>query len=62
MWLSAERVARDGYRALMKNEPVCIPGMQYRLVTTLARLLPLNLAYRLGRLRSRLLAKNESRI
>jgi uncharacterized protein len=59
MWLSAERVARDGYRALMKNEPVCIPGLQDRLVTTLARLLPLNLAYRLGRLRSRLLAKNE---
>jgi hypothetical protein len=59
MWLSAERVAHDGYRAVMKNEPICIPGMQYRLITTMARLLPPNLVYRLGRRRSRLLAKSE---
>jgi short-subunit dehydrogenase len=59
LWLSAERVARDGYRAVMKNEPICIPSIQYRFITTVARLLPLNLAYQLGRLRSRILAKRE---
>ena len=57
LWLSAERVAEDGYRALMKNEAVCIPGAQYRLISTIARLLPMNLAYRLGQQRSRLSAR-----
>jgi short-subunit dehydrogenase len=57
MWLSAERVAREGYRAVMKNEAICIPGAQYKVISTMARLLPPNLAYRLGRLRSRILAK-----
>jgi short-subunit dehydrogenase len=60
LWLSAERVAQAGYRAVMKNEPICIPGAQYKFITTVARLLPLNIAYRLGRLRSRILAKRES--
>jgi len=59
MWLSADAVAREGYRAVMKNEAICIPGLQYRLIAGVARVLPLGLAYRLGRLRSRLLAKKE---
>ena len=47
----------EGYRAVMKNEAICIPGVQYKFITTVARVLPLGLAYRLGRLRSRILAK-----
>jgi uncharacterized protein len=59
MWLSAERVAEEGYRAVMKNEPICIPGAQYRLISTFARLLPLKAAHRLGEARSRVLAKQK---
>jgi short-subunit dehydrogenase len=57
LWLSAERVAEDGYRALMKNEPICIPGMQYRWISAIARLLPMGLAYRIGRQRARIVGK-----
>jgi hypothetical protein len=59
MWLSAERVAQDGYRAVMKNEPICIPGAQYRLISTFARVLPVKAAHRLGEARSRVLAKKK---
>ena len=53
MWLSAEQVAEDGYRAVMKNQTVCIPGRQYKAISTLVRLLPLDVAYRIGHRRSR---------
>jgi short-subunit dehydrogenase len=59
MWLSAERVAEEGYRAVMKNEPICIPGAQYRLISTFARLLPLKAAHRLGEARSRVFVKKK---
>jgi hypothetical protein len=58
LWLSAERVATDGYHGLMRNEPICIPGMQYRLISAMVRLLPMGLAYRLGQQRSCLGEKN----
>ena len=61
MWLSAERVAEDGYRAVMKNQPICIPGAQYKLISTLVRLLPMNFAHRLGQARSRLAGKGVRR-
>ena len=41
MWLSADRVAREGYDAVMKNRAVCVPGAQYKTIVALARLLPL---------------------
>ena len=53
LWLTAERVAEDGYRALMNNQTICIPGAQYRAISTLVRLLPMNMAYRIGHRRSR---------
>jgi hypothetical protein len=59
MWLTAERVAEEGYRAVMKNKPVCIPGLRYRLVSTLVRLLPIDVAHRLGEARSRLVGKGK---
>jgi short-subunit dehydrogenase len=59
MWLSAERVAEEGYRAVMKNEPICIPGAQYRLISTFARLLPVKVAHRLGEARSRMFLKEK---
>lgn len=59
MWLSAERVAEEGYRAVMKNEPICIPGVQYRVISAFVRLLPVRAAHRLGEARSRVLAKEK---
>jgi short-subunit dehydrogenase len=56
-WLSAGRVAEEGYAAVMRNTPVSIPGLQYRAISTFARLLPMNAAHRLGELRSQLLSK-----
>jgi len=44
---------------VMKNEPICIPGMQYRLISTFARLLPVNAAHRLGEARSRMFVKEK---
>jgi hypothetical protein len=58
LWLSADRVAADGYRALMRNQPICIPGMQYKLISAMVRLLPMGVAYRLGQQRSRLVEKS----
>lgn len=57
MWLSADRVAREGYSAVMKNRAVCVPGAQYKTIVALARLLPLEAGHRAAALRSRILAK-----
>jgi len=57
MWLSSEQVAEEGYRAVMKNEALCIPGAQYKLISTFVRLLPMNRAHRLGEARTRLIGK-----
>jgi hypothetical protein len=56
LWLSADRVATEGYDAVMKNRPICVPGAQYKAITALVRLLPLNTGHRLGEARSRILA------
>jgi uncharacterized protein len=61
MWLSAERVAREGFDALMKNDPICIPGAHYKALTALARLLPLRAGHRVAQLRARILAKGTPR-
>jgi short-subunit dehydrogenase len=55
LWLSAERVAKEGYKAVMKNKPLCVPGAQYKAITAIARFLPRNTAHRLGELRARVL-------
>jgi short-subunit dehydrogenase len=60
MWLAADRVAEDGYRALMRNETICIPGAQYKAISTLVRLLPMSLAYRIGHRRSRRMHRGEA--
>ncbi len=45
MWLTAEKVAADGYAAVERNEAVCVPGAQYKAITSLARLLPERAAF-----------------
>lgn len=59
MWLSAERVAREGYDAVMKNRAVCVPGAQYKAIVALARLLPLGAGHHVAQIRSRILAKRK---
>jgi uncharacterized protein len=59
MWLSADRVAEAGYEAVMKNRPVCVPGVQYKAITALARLLPLRASHRIAQIRSRILARGK---
>jgi len=59
LWLSPERVAWAGYEAVMKNRPLSIPGAQYKAITALVRLLPLNAGHRLGEARSRILARRK---
>jgi short-subunit dehydrogenase len=57
LWLEAERVAREGYSAVMRNEALCVPGTVYRILTAAARLLPHDAARRIaaraGRFRNR---------
>lgn len=40
MWLSADRVAREGFNAVMNGRPVCIPGIQYKILVFLLKYLP----------------------
>lgn len=58
LWLTAERVAEDGFRACEANRPVVVPGRRYKLITGLLQVLPddwtLNGARRHGRRLGRL--------
>lgn len=47
LWLDAARVVEEGYRAVMRNQPICVPGLQYKTIVSLSRLLPMGLAHRL---------------
>jgi short-subunit dehydrogenase len=51
LWLDAADVAREGYRAVMRNQAVCVPGLQYKAIVRLARLLPLSLTQRIAAMR-----------
>lgn len=59
MWLAADRVAREGYDAVMKNRAVCVPGAQYKTIVALTRLLPLGAGHHVAALRARMLAKRK---
>jgi len=48
LWLDAGRVAEAGYRAVMRNQAVCIPSIQYRAIVSVVRALPLGLAHRIA--------------
>jgi short-subunit dehydrogenase len=44
---SAERVARDGYEGLMRNQRVVVPGVPNKVMTILPRFLPRALMFRM---------------
>jgi uncharacterized protein len=48
LWLQAERVAQEGYRAVMRNQAVCVPGVQYKTIVSLIRMLPIGIAHRIA--------------
>ncbi len=60
MWLTASQVAREGYSALMRNQAISIPGLPYKMIVAMVRMMPLGLALRLGGARARLMREGNS--
>ncbi|MDX5298275.1 MAG: SDR family oxidoreductase [Gammaproteobacteria bacterium] len=48
LWQEAEEVVREGWEAVMKGKPVCVPGIVNKLVAGSVRPLPVSLQYFLG--------------
>ena len=49
LWMSSERVAREGYDAVMAGKPVHVNGRVNQLLGLVARLLPDGLLMKLSR-------------
>jgi len=48
MWLSADRVVADSWRAAIAGKAICIPGWQYKILSMVARFGPRPLIRNLG--------------
>ena len=48
MWLEADRVVADSWQAAMAGKAICIPGWQYKILSTIARFGPRPLVRKLG--------------
>lgn len=48
LWQEADEVVREGWEAVMKGKPVCVPGLVNKLVASSVRPLPIALQYQLG--------------
>jgi short-subunit dehydrogenase len=48
MWLEADRVVSESWRAAMAGKAICIPGWQYKILSTVARFGPRPLVRKLG--------------
>lgn len=53
MWMTAETVAEQGYRAVMQNRPVLVNGGINRSIATLAKYLPDSIAFSIMKAQSR---------
>ena len=40
MWLDADTIAEEAYRAVEANRPLCVPGLPYKAIVALARSVP----------------------
>lgn len=49
VWLQADRVAREGYDAVMRGQVVCVNGWPYRALVQIVRYLPQWLVERVGK-------------
>lgn len=48
LWQQPEEVVREGWAAVMKGKPVCVPGTVNKLIASSMRPLPVSLQYHLG--------------
>ena len=48
MWLEADRVVADSWRAALAGRAICIPGWQYKTLSTIARFGPRPIVRKLG--------------
>lgn len=48
LWQQPEEVVREGWAAVMKGKPVCVPGTVNKLIASSMRPLPISLQYHLG--------------
>ena len=48
MWLEADRVVSESWQAAMAGKAICIPGWQYKILSTIARFGPRPLVRKLG--------------
>jgi short-subunit dehydrogenase len=48
LWHTSESVAEAGYRALMRNNVVCVPGLFYKAAVVAGRILPRALSNRIA--------------
>jgi short-subunit dehydrogenase len=48
LWQEADAVVREGWQAVMKGKPVCVPGSVNKLVAASVRPMPMRLQYQLG--------------
>ena len=48
MWLEADRVVAESWRAALKGRAICIPGWQYKTLSMIARFGPRPLVRKLG--------------
>ena len=48
MWLEADRVVSDSWRAALSGKAICIPGWQYKILSTIARFGPRPLVRKIG--------------
>ena len=48
LWQEADDVVREGWQAVMKGKPVCVPGVINKVVASSVRPLPVSLQYHLG--------------
>jgi hypothetical protein len=48
MWLEADRVVSESWRAALLGKVICIPGWQYKILSTIARFGPRPLVRKIG--------------
>jgi short-subunit dehydrogenase len=48
LWQEADAVVKEGWDAVMKGKPVCVPGVVNKIVASSVRPLPVALQYHLG--------------
>ena len=48
MWLEADRVVSESWRAAERGKAICIPGWQYKVLSTIARFGPRPLVRKIG--------------